>query len=102
MSVQQGQSSALDACFGQVLRQLREAHALTQEGLGFDADLSRNYISLLELGQQSPSLRTLQALCSPLGVSLSQMMLQLEQEMAQRAKAVGKEAVKATGKAARR
>jgi len=62
----------LDAgiAFGKVLRRLREAAGLTQEQLGFEADLRRTYVSILELGQQQPSLTTIfkiaQALnCSP-------------------------------------
>ena len=56
--------------FGKVLRRLREAAGLTQEQLGFEADLRRTYVSILELGQQQPSLTTIikiaQALnCSP-------------------------------------
>ena len=56
--------------FGKVLRKLREAAGLTQEQLGFEADLRRTYVSILELGQQQPSLTTIlkvaQALnCSP-------------------------------------
>jgi len=62
----------LDAgiAFGKVLRRLREAAGLTQEQFGFEADLRRTYVSILELGQQQPSLTTIlkiaQALnCSP-------------------------------------
>lgn len=56
--------------FGKVLRRLREDAGLTQEQLGFEADLRRTYVSILELGQQQPSLTTIlkiaQALkCTP-------------------------------------
>jgi len=34
-----------------VLRQLRLEAGFTQEELGFEADLRRTYISILELGQ---------------------------------------------------
>ena len=56
--------------FGRVLRRLRESAELTQEQFGFEADLRRTYVSILELGQQQPSLTTIlkiaQALdCSP-------------------------------------
>ena len=56
--------------FGRVLRRLREEAGLTQEQLGFEAELRRTYVSILELGQQQPSLTTIlkvaQALkCSP-------------------------------------
>ena len=45
--------------FGKVLRQLREEAGLTQEQLGFEAELRRTYVSILELGQQQPSLTTI-------------------------------------------
>lgn len=45
--------------FGKVLRKLRLAAGLTQEELGFAADLQRKYISLLELGTQQPTLTSI-------------------------------------------
>lgn len=51
--------------FGKVLRQLRIEAGLTQEQLGFEADLRRTYISILELGQQQPSLTTILKLAKP-------------------------------------
>lgn len=47
------------AAFGRVLRRVRRRAGLTQEQLGLEADLRRTYISLLELGQQQPSLTTI-------------------------------------------
>ncbi|QTD46346.1 helix-turn-helix domain-containing protein [Ottowia testudinis] len=77
----------LETGFGKVLRKLREERELTQEALAFEAGISRNYVSLMELGQKSPSLRTLQALSNALGVSLTVLMQRLESELAQGAKA---------------
>lgn len=54
------------AAFGRVLRSLRQEAGLTQEQLGFEADLRRTYISLLELGQQQPSLITILKLATAL------------------------------------
>ena len=45
--------------FGRVLRRLRKEARLTQEQLGFEADLRRTYVSILELGEQQPTLTTL-------------------------------------------
>ncbi|OQW68839.1 MAG: hypothetical protein BVN34_08280 [Proteobacteria bacterium ST_bin12] len=45
--------------FGRVLRKLRLEKGLTQEELGLDAELRRTYISVLELGNQQPSLTTI-------------------------------------------
>lgn len=55
--------------FGRVLRRLRTEAGYTQEQFGFEADLRRSYVSILELGQQQPSLTTIlkvaKALCLP-------------------------------------
>lgn len=53
--------------FGKVLRRVRREAGLTQEQLGFEADLRRTYVSLLELGQQQPSLTTILKLATALG-----------------------------------
>jgi len=55
--------------FGKVLRQLREEAGLTQEQLGFEAELRRTYVSILELGQQQPSLTTIIKLAEALNCS---------------------------------
>jgi transcriptional regulator with XRE-family HTH domain len=51
----------LDAgvAFGRVLRRLRTEASFTQEQFGFESDLRRTYVSILELGQQQPSLTTI-------------------------------------------
>ena len=55
--------------FGKVLRKLRREAELTQEQLGFESDLQRVYISLLELGQKQPTLTTIIKLASGLRVT---------------------------------
>lgn len=54
----------------------------SQEFLGFESDLTRAYISLLERGLRSPTLDTQMALCAPLGVSLVVLATLIEEEMA--------------------
>lgn len=68
--------------FGNVLRKLRHAKNFSQEYLGFEADLTRAYISLLERGLRSPTLDTMMALCAPLGVSLVTLFTYIEAELA--------------------
>ncbi|WP_338807070.1 helix-turn-helix transcriptional regulator [Pseudomonas chlororaphis] len=42
--------------FGKVLRQKRKAAGLTQEQLAHEADLQRNYVSLIERGVHQPTI----------------------------------------------
>jgi transcriptional regulator with XRE-family HTH domain len=69
------------AAFGRVLRQLRQERGLTQEELGFEADLRRTYISILELGQQQPTLTTILKLAKPLGRSAAELVGLVEAEL---------------------
>lgn len=64
--------------FGKVLRLIRKEKCKTQADLAFMADLDRTYISLLELGQRSPTLDTLYALCAALEVKASDILTRME------------------------
>lgn len=66
--------------FGKVLRQLRMEAGLTQEQLGFNANLRRTYVSILELGQQQPTLTTIMKIASGLGITASKLMGFVEEE----------------------
>lgn len=66
-------SDAIALAFGRTLRQIRTAKKLSQESLAFDAELDRTYISLLELGQRTPSLDTMLSLAQALGVSFAHL-----------------------------
>lgn len=59
----------LAEAFGVVVRELRIEAGLTQEQLGFEAGLRRTFISVLELGQQQPTLTTIFKLAPALGVT---------------------------------
>ncbi len=72
--------------FGKVLRQLRQEAGLTQEQLGFEADLRRTYISILELGQQQPSLSTILKLATALHQPGATLIGMVETELASRTK----------------
>lgn len=77
----------LDAgiAFGRVLRRLRENAGLTQEQLGFEAELRRTYISILELGQQQPSLTTILKVAQALNCTAGKLMELVELEIRQTA-----------------
>lgn len=68
--------------FGIVLRQIRLEAGLTQEQLGFEADLRRTYVSILELGQQQPSLSTILKLAAALKLPANELIHLVEAELA--------------------
>ena len=63
---------------GEEIRKARLAAGLTQEELAFKADISRNYVSLLELDEKSPTVQVLMRICKALGVKASRMIARLE------------------------
>lgn len=68
-----------EVAFGKVLRALRKQAGYSQEQLALDADLQRNYISLLERGANSASIKTLYKLASVLRISPAKMLEQADQ-----------------------
>jgi len=64
--------------FGKVIRKLRLDAGLTQEQLGFESDLRRTFISILELGQQQPTLTTIIKLAKPLNTSAASIVASVE------------------------
>lgn len=63
---------------GNQIRKARMKAALTQEQLAFKCGLSRNYISLVELGQKSPTIATLARICKAMGVRASALIAAAE------------------------
>ncbi len=70
-----------DIAFGGVLRRLRIKHGLSQEGLALSADLQRNYISLMELGKNQPTITTIFKLSIALGIKPSELIKIVEGEV---------------------
>jgi hypothetical protein len=64
--------------FGRLVKSLRTARGLTQEGLVARADLSRDTITRLEIAAFSPSLETLNRLVAGLDSSLSTLFAAFE------------------------
>ena len=67
--------------FGRILRRLRREKGYTQEELGFEADLRRTFVSVLELGQQQPSLTTILKLARVLDTRPGKILDLVEQEI---------------------
>ena len=57
-----------EVAFGQVLRGLRKRQGLSQERLAHEADVERNYVSLLELGRNSASIKMVFKLSDALAI----------------------------------
>jgi len=76
-----GGSLEAAAAFGKVLRRLRTEAGMTQEQLAFEADLRRTYISILELGQQQPTLTTILKLSAALNTSAAALIEKVEAEL---------------------
>lgn len=67
-----------EIAFGIVLRRLRKARGFSQETLALEAGVERNYISLLELGRNSASIKTIFKLARVLGVTAADFLGQVE------------------------
>ncbi len=68
----------LDTAFGKTLRKRRLAKLLTQEILATEANLSRAYISDLEMGKKDPSLFTVFKLADALKLKPSVLIDEVE------------------------
>jgi transcriptional regulator with XRE-family HTH domain len=66
--------------FGAVVRECRLEKGLSQEQLAFDAGLTRNFISLVELGQRSPTLDTVEVVAKALDISASSLIARAERK----------------------
>jgi transcriptional regulator with XRE-family HTH domain len=64
--------------FGLVLRQLRMEAKLSQENFAFEAELERNFISLLERTRQTPSLNTVFKIAKAFGMKPSALIALVE------------------------
>ncbi len=63
---------------GEEIRKARLRSGLTQEELAFKADISRNYVSLLELNQKSPTVEVLLRICAAMGESAGKLISRVE------------------------
>ncbi|GBG14212.1 uncharacterized protein NMK_1777 [Novimethylophilus kurashikiensis] len=65
------------------MKRMRMQLKMSQEALAHQADVERNYISLLELGRNSASLKIIFKIVPALNVSVSEFMRLVEEEMNQ-------------------
>jgi transcriptional regulator with XRE-family HTH domain len=72
-------TSGPERAFGEVLRQQREQKRLSQEALGANCESDRTFVSMLERGLVSPTLRTIVKLSKGLSVTPSELIRRTEQ-----------------------
>jgi transcriptional regulator with XRE-family HTH domain len=66
--------------FAKALREMRKRRGMSQEALAEMAGLHRTYVSQLERGLKSPTLKVIERLAEALDVSLSTLMRRAEQD----------------------
>lgn len=74
--------SGTEKAFGEALREVRKSRKISQERLGLDADFDRTYISLIERGIQSPTVRTVVRLADILQIRPSVIIRRMERILA--------------------
>ena len=70
-----------EQALGQVIRELRERRGLSQEALSFACGRHRTYISLIERGKNSVSIRTLWMIAEALEVKASELVRRVERDI---------------------
>lgn len=66
--------------FGRVLRRQRKNRGVSQEQLALEAGVQRNYVSLLELGRNQPTISIIFKLANALSVRPSGLIKMTEDE----------------------
>jgi transcriptional regulator with XRE-family HTH domain len=73
--------SGSEKAFGRALREIRESKEISQERLALDSGLDRTYISLIERGINSPSIRVVVKIAGILKVPPSRIVRRMEDLM---------------------
>ncbi|WP_009630839.1 helix-turn-helix domain-containing protein [Synechocystis sp. PCC 7509] len=76
-----GAKKKILVALGQLVKQRRVALKISQEELGLRANLDRTYISGVERGLRNPSLTALTSLASGLGITVANLLDNLEIEV---------------------
>jgi transcriptional regulator with XRE-family HTH domain len=67
--------------FGYVLRRERKALGISQEKLSLEAGIQRNYVSLIELGKNQPTIGIIFKLARVMNLKPSQLIQMVEDEL---------------------
>lgn len=66
---------------GNVIARFRIEKGLTQEVLSGLSDIGRTHLSAIERGERKPTLETLYRISNALGISMSTIVIAIEQEL---------------------
>jgi transcriptional regulator with XRE-family HTH domain len=80
------------AVFAQVVRRRRLKQGLSQEKLAERAELSRNYVGMLERGERFATLEVAERLAQSVGVPLEKLIAQTRKQLGRSKLAVPKHA----------
>lgn len=73
--------ATLEAVLGEVIADLRRKAGLSQEALAHSAGVHPTYVSQLERGLKSPTIRVLASIAAGLGLSASRLLAKAEAAM---------------------
>jgi transcriptional regulator with XRE-family HTH domain len=73
----------IDQAFGQAIRKYRLNLNLSQEDLAFRAGVHRTYISQIERGLKSPTLKVIWVLAKALEISMQELLHETETSLEQ-------------------
>jgi transcriptional regulator with XRE-family HTH domain len=76
--------SADHRALGRAVRRVRMLRGVSQECLGFESGLHRNYVGAIERGEINPTFRTLLALAGGLALPLSTLVVLYERNAGER------------------
>ena len=75
---------AFEKVLGRVIAQRRKSVGMSQEAVAFRCKLHPTYISQLERGLKSPTIRVLRLIADALGTNASELLMAAESESANR------------------
>jgi len=68
--------------FGLILRRERNERGLSQEALALEAGMQRNYVSLIELGKNQPTVTTIFKLAGALSIKPAKLIQMVDDALA--------------------
>ncbi|HKG38905.1 MAG TPA: helix-turn-helix transcriptional regulator [Conexibacter sp.] len=76
-----GRTTPQQCAFGSAVREVRARRGLSQEDLGFEAGLHRNYVGAVERGEINATFKTLLRLSRGLRVPVSELVVLYERNV---------------------